>query len=137
MSDFLLSYGVASYVTQNILIIPFQADFYTEVILAFRQDILRQIYTHTNIKGLIIDLSTVNLIDMQNMRVIEELVSMVNMLGVISYLVGIKPAVTMALVELEYASERLNTALTIEQASRAIQAEIKIRMSHAERAHII
>ena len=63
MSDFLLSYGIASYVSQNILIIPFQADFYVEVIEALRQDILKQIHNKPEIKGLIIDLSKVKLID--------------------------------------------------------------------------
>ena len=120
MSDFLLSYGVASYITQNILIVPFQADFYMDVIEALRADILQKIHQNPMLKGLIIDLSNMPLIDVQNMKMLEKTLQMATLLGVTGFLVGIKPSVTLALVELGYEPGGLNTALSIEQASELI-----------------
>ena len=117
MSDFLLSYGVASYVSQNILIVPFQADFYVEVIDALRKDILQLLHVRPEIKHLIIDVSKANLIDLQNINDLEQTLNMARILGVTGFLVGIKPTVTLALMELGYEPGALNTALNIEQAT--------------------
>lgn len=120
MSDFLLSSGVATYISQDILIVPFQADFYVEVVAAFQQDILLQLHRNSTIKGLIIDLSKDSLLDFQNMHVLEQTLDMAAMFGVIGFLVGIQPNVTLALIELGYEQKHLCTALTIERATTAI-----------------
>ncbi len=125
MSDLLLSYGIASYVSQDILIVPFHADFYVEVIEALRQDILVQLHHNPDIKGLIIDLSKINVIDLHNMRALEQTLNMVAILGVTGFLVGIQPSVTLALVELGYNPEHLNTALSIERATFTIHHATK------------
>ena len=126
MSDFLLSYGIASYISQKILIVPFQADFYREVILALRNDILQQLHSKQDIKGLIIDLSNVTLIDLQNMNDLEQTLNMASVLGVTGFLVGIQPNVTLALLELGYEPNHLHTALDIERASIAIDELTKV-----------
>ena len=117
MSDFLLSYGVATYVSQNILIVPFQADFFVEVIDALRNEILRFLHIRPEIKHLIIDVSKIYLIDLQNMKDLEQTLDMARILGVTGFLVGIKPTVTLALMELGYEPGSFNTALNIEQAT--------------------
>ena len=125
MSDFLLSYGVSSYISREILIVLFQADFYVEVIEALRKDILNQLHTKPEIKGLVIDLSKINLIDLHNMKALEQTLHMAAILGVVGFLVGLQPSVTLALVELGYEPELLNTALTIERAMFYIHQAIK------------
>ena len=132
MSDFLLSYGVASYISQDILIVPFQADFYVEVIDALRQDILQQLHDTPDIKGLVIDLSNVNLIDLQDMNVLERTLDMAAVFDVMSFLVGIKPSVTLALIELGYDPKHLNSAPNIEQAILSIHHATKTLETHIE-----
>ncbi len=127
MSEFLLSSGVASYISQNILIVPFQADFYDEVIAALQQDVLQQLQRNAGIRGLIIDLSNVNLLDFHNMAALKQTLDMAAMFGVMGFLVGIQPNVTLALVELGYEQGSLNTALNIERATVAIHKAINTR----------
>ena len=124
MSDFLLSYGVVSYISQNILIVPFQADFYVEVIEALRLEILQQLHLNPAIKGLIIDLSKVDIVDVQNMKSLEKSLHMATILGVTGFLVGINPSVTLALVALGYEPGQLKTALSIERATLFISQVI-------------
>ncbi len=133
MTEFLLSHGVTSYVTQRVLIVPFQADFYQEVIAAMRQDILAQLHANPAIIGLVIDLSGVKLIDLANINMLEQTLSMASVLGVTGFLVGIQPSVTMALIALGYDPSSLNTALTIEQAILLIhQAHRSVEMLENE-----
>ena len=130
MSDQLLNYGIASYVSENILIVPFQTEFYADGIEAFRQEILKKIHETNNLKGMIIDVSQVNLLDVSNMKELESILSMSSVLGVTGYLVGLKPAVAVALVELGYEGNKLNIALNVEQAAKSIQEGEALKMRH-------
>lgn len=116
MSNFLLSYGVASYVAENVLIVLFQADFYVEVTEALQQDLLKQLHTMPTLQGLIIDVSRVKLMDLHNMHTLENILNMTALLGVTGFLVGVQPVVTATLIELGYDPTHLNTARTVEQA---------------------
>lgn len=121
MSDILVSYGIATYVSRNVLIVPFQADFYDEVLQALQTDVLQQLHSHPDIQGLVIDVSKCRIIDKVNMQSLEAIFSMASILGVQTYLTGIQPQVTLALIELGYEpAGHFNTALTLESATQAI-----------------
>ncbi|MCH9756674.1 MAG: STAS domain-containing protein [Gammaproteobacteria bacterium] len=120
MSERLLKYGIASYVSDNILIVPFQTDFYVEVLHALRQEILNQLYNLSELEGLIIDVSKVSLMDMSDMAVIEETLQMASVYGATGVLVGLNPMVAFALVGLGYEGN-IHSALTIGQAIQQIK----------------
>ena len=64
MDNLLSSFGVVSYISEGILIVQLQSDLYTEVIEALRTDIVFKLHsTPQKIKGLIIDVSKINLLD--------------------------------------------------------------------------
>ena len=131
MSDILLRYGIASYVSDNILIVPFQTDFYGEVIKALRQDILYKLHEMSDICGLIIDVSHLHVLDLNNMEVLEETARMASIFGVMLFLVGLKPLVAVTLVQLGYEG-KLNTALTIAQAIQRINHENETKLLNSE-----
>jgi rsbT antagonist protein RsbS len=126
MSELLLKYGIASYVSGDTLVVPFQTDFYTDVIEAFRQDILHRLHAMPELKGLIIDLSHVVLLDLGNMHVLEDTLKMACIYDVEAYLVGLKPEVALALVGLGYEG-KVNTALTLGHAMQRIKNRTKTK----------
>ena len=121
MSDLLLSYGIASYVSADILFVPFQADFYTEVMEALQQDLSQQIHNNSRIKGLILDVSKVQLMDLHNMHTLEQLIELGNILGVPGFLVGVQPNVALTLIDLGYDPAHLNTVVNLERAVSLIR----------------
>lgn len=114
MSELLISYGVYSYVSQNTLILPFQADFFTEVIQTLESEILKKIHTDRSIIGIILDLSKAKIIDLDNIQQLESVLKMAEILGVEAYLCGLRPDVTLTLVNLGYENKDLKTCLSIE-----------------------
>lgn len=132
MSKLLLNYGIASYINHNVLIIPFQSDFYSEVMDGLKRDVSQKLVSSNEIKGLILDLSKVKVIDLSNMRNIERLLDMAKIFGVQAYVSGIQPLVTMALIELGYEPWQLNSAINIEQAMDKILASSATSSSDLE-----
>lgn len=132
MSDLLLSYGITSYISQNILIVPFQTDFYVEVLDVLQQEILLQLHNNHDIQGLVIDLSKVILIDLSNIKALQQSLEMASLLGVVGFLVGIQPSVTLALLELGYEPSKLHTAPNIEYAIKAINQNLSKHKTHCE-----
>lgn len=116
MSDLLTSYGVSSYVSQNILILPFQSDFFREVMEALKKEVLKEIHADPSIRGIILDVSKTRVIDLSNMQELESVLKMASVLGVKAYICGLQPEVTLALVNLGYDNNELNTCLNIEHA---------------------
>lgn len=121
MSDFLSSHGTSTYISQRILIVPFQSDFYKEVIDALRESILFQIKQFPDLIGLIIDISKLTVVDLENMKVLEDFLKMASVMGVEGYLTGVRPEVTRTLIDLDYKQGQLNTALDIDNAIKAIR----------------
>lgn len=125
MSNLLVNYGMYSYVSENILIIPFQADFFSEVMQALETEILKEIHAKPNIIAIILDLSKANIIDLKNMRQLERVLKMASVLGVKAYICGLKPEVTLTLVNLGYENKDLCTCLNIEHGISLIKDSIK------------
>lgn len=124
MKDLLISYGIASYVTQGILIIPFQADFYDEVINALETEVASKLHGNSEICGLILDLSQVQLLDLSNMQSIESLLNMAQLLGAPGVIAGLQPLVTLTLVDLGYDPKNIAATTTVSQAIERIQKQL-------------
>ncbi len=127
MSDTLIRYGIASYTSQKILIVPFQADFYSEVMEVLQRDILSSLHQTPDIKGLIIDVTNIKVMDLFNIKTLEKTLLMASMLGVESYLVGLQPQVTLTLIDLGYEIGKTKTALSIEQATICIHRQMALK----------
>lgn len=100
---------------------PFQSDFYEEVIDALRAEILARVHNNAHIKGVIIDVSQVHLMDLADIHVIEQIMSMATLLGISAVLSGLQPGVAMTLIELGYDNTHLHIALNIEKAQQLIK----------------
>ena len=121
MSDLSLSFGIKTYVSQQTLIVPFQNDFYSDMIEALNIEVAYKLHHTPGLKGLIVDVSQITLIDLENMMVLEDILKLGNIFGVVSYLTGLQPQLTQALIELGYEPGDFKTAPTIENAIKSVQ----------------
>src|SRR5690348_4077652 len=80
------------------LIIPIQIDLYDEYISQVRKKILERLSNGT-ILGVIIDISTIKIIDSVNLENIIKLCDMVELMGKKTVVIGFQPSVAAALTE--------------------------------------
>ena len=129
MSNLLLKYGIASYVSEDTLVVPFQVDLYAEVVQAFRQEILHQLYHKPELKGLILDVSHLFLLDVDDMEILEETLKMASVYDVEAYVVGVQADVALALIGLGYEG-KINTSPTVRQAIERIHNRTEAKQMH-------
>ena len=122
MDNLLSSFGVVSYISEGILIVQLQSDLYTEVIEALRTDIVFKLHsTPQKIKGLIIDVSKINLLDCMDMAVLEKMLQVATALKIPAILSGVHRHIVMTLSDMGYNIKNITSTATIEQATKALQ----------------
>jgi rsbT antagonist protein RsbS len=97
----------------DVLITTIQVELHDSVVDGFQEDILQTI-SRTDTRGLIIDISALDVVDSYAARVIAETARMVRLMGVEPVLVGIQPVVAATLVRMGFRLEGLHTALNVE-----------------------
>jgi len=114
MEEETLSSGVTMHVTRGCLVVPIQVELYDETIVQIQQGILERI-KETAVKGVIIDLSGVSIIDSFLAQAIFDAAKMTSMLGATTILTGIRPPVAASLIDLEVDLKDVETAITLEE----------------------
>jgi len=107
----------------KLLLVSIQVDMHDEVALALQDDLTNAV-THHNAKGVLIDISAVEMVDSFIARVIANLSSMSRILDASTVVVGMQPAVAITLVELGVSMEGVRTALNVERGMALLQAMI-------------
>ena len=113
MEDEISLFRVAMQISRGCLIVPIQIELYDEIILRIQKDILERV-KETGVKGVIIDVSGVEIIDSFFAQAICDTVKMTYMLGATTVLTGLKPEVAASLVDLDIEFKNINTALNLE-----------------------
>ena len=104
----------------KLLLVSIQIDMHDEVALRLQDDLTSAI-TRTNAKGVLIDISAVEMVDSFIARVIANLSSMSRILDATTVVVGMQPAVAITLVELGVSMEGVKTALNVERGMEMLQ----------------
>jgi len=107
----------------KLLLVSIQIDMHDEVALRLQDDLTSAI-TRYNAKGVLIDISAVEMVDSFIARVIANLSSMSRILDATTVVVGMQPAVAITLVELGVSMEGVRTALNVERGMALLQAMI-------------
>lgn len=94
----------------EILIVTLQTDLHDQAALALQRDLLEKIAA-TPVKGVLIDISVVDIVDSFMGRVLSDTAAMANIMNAIVVLVGIQPSVAITLVELGLEFKQIFTAL--------------------------
>lgn len=105
------------------LIVTIQVDMHDRLALNLQDDLTSRI-CETGAKGVLIDISTLDIVDSFTGRMIANISSMSRMLDAHTVLVGMQPAVAITLVELGMTLEGVRTALTVERGMDILRAAI-------------
>ncbi|WP_440896803.1 STAS domain-containing protein [Amphibacillus sp. Q70] len=109
---------------QNYLLISIQIDLDDQTAIQFQEDLLNEIYK-SGAKGVVIDLTSVDIIDSFIAKVLGDVVTMSDLMGARVVLTGIQPAVAMTLIELGIHMQDVQTALNLEQGLTKLRQELE------------
>jgi len=103
------------------LLVSIQVDMHDRLALTLQDDLTARI-TETGARGVLIDISSLELVDSFIGRVIGTIASMARVLDAETVVVGMRPAVAITLVELGLALPGVRTALNVERGMKLLEA---------------
>ncbi len=106
---------VAMHVTRGCLVVSIQIELQDETARQIQGDILKRVET-SGIKGVIMDFSTIDIIDSFLAQTIFDTAKMASLLGATTVITGLKSGVIVSLIDLDIDLEGLRTARTLEDA---------------------
>ena len=106
------------------LLVSIQVDMHDQLALTLQDDLTARI-ADTGAHGVLIDISTVEVVDSFIGRMIANIAAMAGVLDARTVLVGMQPAVAITLVELGLTLPGVRTALNVERGMALLQAEVR------------
>jgi rsbT antagonist protein RsbS len=103
------------------LLVSIQVDMHDRLALTLQDDLTARI-TETGARGVLIDISSLELVDSFIGRIIGTIASMARVLDAETVVVGMRPAVAITLVELGMELTGVRTALNVERGMRLLEA---------------
>jgi len=104
------------------LLVSIQVDLHDQLALQLQDDLTQAIQRHTA-RGVLIDISALEVVDSFIGRMISDISGMGRILGARTVLVGMRPAVAITLVELGLSLAGVETALTVERGMDRLRAD--------------
>ena len=106
------------------LLVTIQIDMHDQLAVTLQDDLTQQIVKH-RAHGVLIDISSLEIVDSFIGRMIGNIAGMARMLDAETVLVGMKPAVAITLVELGMSLTGVRTALNVEKGMAMLQDSLK------------
>ena len=97
----------------NYLLVTIQVDMHDKLALTLQDDLTNRI-SEVNAKGVLIDISSLEIVDSFIGRTLANIASMARILDAETVVVGMQPAVAITLVELGMSLPGIRTALNVE-----------------------
>lgn len=105
----------------RLLLVTIQVDMHDRLALALQDDLTNRIVSD-RAKGVLIDISSLEIVDSFMGRTIGNIAAMSRVLDAQTVVVGMRPAVAITLVELGLALPGVRTALTVEKGMELLRA---------------
>ena len=105
----------------DLLLVSIQVDMHDRLAIALQDDLTAQIQ-RVGAKGVLIDISALDIVDSFIGRMIADLSRMTRILDARTVVVGMRPAVAITLVELGLRMEGVDTALDVERGMQKLRA---------------
>jgi rsbT antagonist protein RsbS len=104
----------------NFLLVTIQVDMHDRLAMTLQEDLTRKI-SETGARGVMIDISALEMVDSFIGRMMSHISSMARILDAVTVVVGMQPAVAITLVELGLSMKGVKTALTVEKGIRFLE----------------
>jgi rsbT antagonist protein RsbS len=98
---------------RDLLLVTIQVDMHDQLALALEDDLGQRI-VETGARGVLIDISSVELVDSFIGRMLGNIAAMARVLDAITVVVGMRPAVAITLVDLGLSLPQIRTALDVD-----------------------
>lgn len=96
------------------LLVTIQVDMHDQLVMTLQDDLTESIVKHRT-RGVLIDISSLDMVDSFIGRMISNISGMARVLDAATVVVGMRPAVAITLVELGLTLEGVRTALSVEK----------------------
>ena len=105
------------------LLVTIQIDMHDQMALKLQDELSNAIQKHAS-KGVLIDISTLEMVDSFIGRMVSDISGMAKILGAETLLVGMQPAVAITLVELGLSLPGVATALNVERGMAQLRMKL-------------
>ena len=105
------------------LLVTIQVDMHDRLAMALQDDLTSQIVKQ-RARGVLIDISTLEMVDSFIGRMLGSIASMARLLDADTVVVGMQPSVAITLVELGLSMKGIRTALDVEKGMSALQSAV-------------
>src|SRR5271170_4146162 len=105
------------------LLVTIQVDMHDRLAMTLQDDLTSQIVKH-RARGVLIDISTLEMVDSFIGRMLGSIAGMARLLDAQPVLVGMQPSVAITLVELGLSLEGIRTALDVEKGMAALESAV-------------
>ena len=112
-------------------LVTIQVDMHDRLALTLQEDLMTQIVKQHS-RGVLIDISTLEMVDSFIGRMLGSIASMARLLGAETVVVGMQPSVAITLVELGLSMKGIRTALDVEKGMAALQAAVSAAREDAD-----
>lgn len=106
------------------LLVTIQVDMHDRLAMTLQDDLTNRI-VKTNVRGVLIDISSLEIVDSFIGRILGNIAAMSQILGAQTVVVGMQPAVAITLVELGLSLTGVRTALNVEKGMALLRASLK------------
>ncbi len=104
----------------DLLLVTIQVDMHDQLALALQDDLTERIQ-RTSARGVLIDISALDIVDSFIGRMISTISALARIMDATTVVVGMQPAVAITLVELGLDLSGVRTALNVERGMRLLQ----------------
>lgn len=107
----------------NCLLVTIQVDMHDSLAMSLQEDLTNRIAA-TRARGVLIDISSLEIVDSFIGRMLDQIAAMSRILDAETVVVGMRPAVAITLVELGLAMKGVKTALNVERGMDLIRGKL-------------
>ncbi len=106
------------------LLVTIQVDMHDRLAMQLQEDLTQRI-VHDRAHGVLIDISSLEVVDSFIGRMISNIAAMASVLDARTVVVGMQPAVAITLVELGLSLEGVRTALNVDKGMALLREEVE------------